>query len=142
MAVVYFDASAFVKLANDEWGSDLVADLWNQQDAAVASPLTYAETRAALAASHHNRLLSAAQLARAVATIDDYWRDVRPIALTPAVTRTAGHIAQSHSLRGADAIHLASALEVSDADVVVAVWDRRLHAAALAEGLPVAPGSI
>ena len=42
------------------------------------------------------------------------------------------------NLSGADAVHLASALEVGAADLVVAVWDRRLHRGAVAEGLTVA----
>ncbi|MGH3923707.1 MAG: hypothetical protein ACRDTT_12710, partial [Pseudonocardiaceae bacterium] len=44
-----------------------------------------------------------------------------------------------HALRGADSVHLASALAIGDSDLVVAVWDRRLHAGALAAHLGVAP---
>ena len=37
MSLVYFDASAFVKLLAEEPGSDLAAQLWDGCDAAVAS---------------------------------------------------------------------------------------------------------
>lgn len=44
--------------------------------------------------------------------------------------------------RGADAVHLASALAVNDPDLVVAVWDRRLHVGVLAAGGRVAPANL
>jgi hypothetical protein len=58
------------------------------------------------------------------------------------VERHAGQLARSHALRGADAVHLASALAVADPDLVVAVWDRRLHAGAAAASLHLAPASL
>ena len=48
------------------------------------------------------------------------------VELTAAVEQRAGQLTQAHALRGADAVHLASALAIADADLVVAVWDRRL----------------
>jgi predicted nucleic acid-binding protein len=52
--LVYFDASAFVKLLAEETGSDLAAELWDGCDAAVSSRLAYPEVRAALAAAARN----------------------------------------------------------------------------------------
>jgi len=43
-------------------------------------------------------------------------------------------------MRSLDALHLAAAVLLPPADLVVATWDRRLHAAALAVGLRVLPG--
>ena len=62
--------------------------------------------------------------------------------LTPAVERDAGLLAREHRLRGADAVHLASALALDVADLTVAVWDRRLHAGARAVGFAVAPATL
>jgi hypothetical protein len=36
-------------------------------------------------------------------------------------------------------VHLASALAIGEPDLIIAVWDRRLHAGALAAGTNVAP---
>ncbi len=44
--------------------------------------------------------------------------------------------------RAALAVHLASAIETDITDLTVAVWDRRLHAEALAENLAVAPATL
>ena len=67
---------------------------------------------------------------------------MRPVELTAAVERHAGQLARSHALRGADAVHLASALAVADPDLVVAVWDRLLHAGAAVASLHLAPASL
>jgi uncharacterized protein len=119
--------------------SDLVAQLWDGCDAAVASCLAYPEVRAALAAAGRNHDLDPGQLADAERAREGYWAAFRPVELTAAVARNAGQLATTEALRSADAVHLASALAVGDPDLVVAIWDRRLHASALASGLRVAP---
>jgi uncharacterized protein len=142
MALVYFDSSALVKLVVDEAGSDLAADLWDGCDAALASRLAYPEVRAALAAAGRNHDLSEDDLDTAEQAWEHYWAAVRPVELTAAVERHAGQLARTHALRGADAVHLASALALADPDLIIAVWDRRLHAGAAAAGLQVAPADI
>jgi predicted nucleic acid-binding protein len=142
VAIVYFDASALVKLLAEEDGSDLAAQLWDGCDAPVASRLAYPEVRAALAAASRNHDLDGTELDAAEADWEQYWAAVRPVELTQAVERHAGQLARQHALRGADAVHLASALAIGDADLIIAVWDRRLHAGAAAAGLRVAPAQL
>ena len=139
MPLVYFDSSAFVKLVVDEAGSDLAVAMWDGCDAAVASRLAYPEVRAALAAAARNHDLDGAGLRMAEAAWEEYWAAVRPVELTVAVERHAGQLARRHALRGADAVHLASALAIGDPELVVAVWDQRFHAGARAARLRVAP---
>jgi hypothetical protein len=55
------------------------------------------------------------------------------------VERHAGELARTHALWGAGAVHLASALAIGDPELVLAVWDQRLHAGARAAGIRVAP---
>lgn len=139
MPVVYFDASAFVKLLVDEAGSELATTLWDGCDAAVSSRLAYPEVRAALAAARRNDDLEQEAFDQAEHSWEEFWRATRPVEFTPAVELHAGELAAQHALRGADAVHLASALAISDPELIVAVWDRRLHAGALAVRLGVAP---
>lgn len=136
---MYFDASAFVKLVVEEPGSDLAADIWDGCDAALSSRLAYPEVRAALAAANRNRDLTDDDLVDAEAAWEGYWSATRPMELTGPVERNAGDLARQHGLRGADAVHLASALAVGDPDLLIAVWDHRLHAGARAMHLRVAP---
>lgn len=142
MPLVYFDSSALVKLLVEEAGSELAAELWDGSDAAVASRLAYPEVRAALAAAARNHDLADHDLDAAEQAWDSYWAATRSVELTAAVEQHAGQLARSHALRGGDAVHLASALAMSDSDLVFAVWDRRLHGGALAAGLRVAPAQL
>ena len=142
MPLVYFDSSALVKLLDEEAGSELAAELWDGSDAAVASRLAYPEVRAALAAAARNHDLADHDLDAAEQAWDSYWAATRSVELTAAVEQHAGQLARSHALRGGDAVHLASALAMSDSDLVFAVWDRRLHGGALAAGLRVAPAQL
>lgn len=142
MTLVYFDSSALVKLMIEEEGSKVAADLWNGSDAAFASRLAYPEVRAALAAAHRNHVLDDEGLRRAEDSWEDYWAAVRPVEFTAAVEQHAGRLAGKHALRGADAVHLASALAIGEPGLVVAVWDRRLHAGMRAAGTAVAPADL
>jgi predicted nucleic acid-binding protein len=54
----------------------------------------------------------------------------------------ASALAVEQGLRSLDALHLASALVLATDDLVLATWDRRLHAAARAEQLEVLPASL
>ena len=139
MAVVYFDASALVKLVVEESGSDLAARLWDRCDAALSSRLGYVEVCSALAASRRRDDLSQPELESALADLDTFWSFVRAVELTEQVRREAGQLARAHALRGADAIHLASALAVGDSQLLMAVWDRQLAAGARTSGLAVSP---
>lgn len=142
MALIYFDSSALVKLLAEEAGSDLAAELWDACDAALASRLAYPEVRAALTAAGRNHDITENELDAAERDWDGYWAAVRPVELTAAVERRAGDLARAHALRGADAVHLASALAIGDPDLIVAVWDRRLHTAVRAVGCRVAPARL
>ena len=142
MALVYFDSSALVKLVIDEAGSDIAAVLWNTCDVALSSRLAYPEVCAALAAAGRNHDLTESEASAAAAEWEVFWASMRPVELTADVERAAGVLAAQQQLRGADAVHLASALALGSTDLTVAVWDRRLHAGAAAVGIAVAPATL
>jgi predicted nucleic acid-binding protein len=106
------------------------------------SRLAYPEVRAALAAACRNHDLTDEDLDTAEQAWEQYWASVRPVELTAAVEQHAGQLARTHALRGADAVHLASALALADPDLIVAVWDRRLHAGTTRAQLQVAPAHL
>jgi uncharacterized protein len=142
MALVYFDSSALVKLVLNENGSALAADLWNACDGALSSRLAYPEVCAALAAAARNRDLTATEASTALADWEHFWASIRPVELTDKVQQVAGALTAPHHLRGADAIHLASALALDSPGLIVAVWDKRLHTAAKALGFFLAPPTL
>lgn len=142
MGIVYFDSSALVKLLVNEDGSDLADALWDGCDAATSSRLAYPEVCWALAAAEINHQLDPEDVRTAQAMWETLWSEVRPVELTASVEQEAGRLARTHSLRGADAVHLASALAVAGPGLVVTAWDRRLRAGASAAGLAVAPAGL
>ncbi len=139
MAIVYFDSSAFVKLLVEEDGSELAAALWDGCDAAVSSRLAYPEVRAALAAAGRADRFGARAQRNAETAWEVFWSATRPVELTQAVARHAGELARDHALRGADAVHLASAIAVGSDALVLAGWDERLRSGARATGVRIAP---
>lgn len=114
-------------------------ELWDRADSVHAGQLVYPEARAAAAAAHRNGRLDAAQLRAAVRAIDGIYEELTKISVDAALARTAGELAERRALRGYDAVHLASALAIDSPDVVLATWDAALAAAAVEEGLVVAP---
>lgn len=142
MALIYFDSSALIKLLAEEAGSDLAAELWDGCDAALANRLAYPEVRGALAAAARNHDITETELDTAERDWDGYWAAVRAVELTVQVERRARELARVDALRGTDAVHLASALAIGDPDLIVAVWDRRQHAAAHSAGCRVAPAQL
>lgn len=141
MAIVYFDSSAFVKLLVEEDGSDLAAALWDGCDAAVSSRLAYPEVRAALAAAGRAQRFGTKAQRDAERSWEEFWAATRPVELIEGVARLAGRLARDHALRGADAVHLASALALGSDTLVLAAWDGRLRSGARAAGLRTAPAA-
>ncbi|WP_028049669.1 type II toxin-antitoxin system VapC family toxin [Cellulomonas sp. URHD0024] len=137
MAIVYLDTSALVKLVVDEPGSALAAALWDGADLVVTSRLSDAEVRAALAGGRRAGRLE--DHGHATAEWDRLWPGLHVLELGEDVTAAAATLVDRHPLRAADALHLASALQLRSPDLVVAVWDEHLAAAARAEGLRVVP---
>jgi predicted nucleic acid-binding protein len=160
MSLVYFDSSALVKLVVEEEGSGVASALWDGCDAALSSRLAHPEVCAALAAAHRNHDLDEDGFAAAARGWAEFWAALRPVELTRDVERHAGDLARGRAQGGAppgplagfgpgrrpsrapDAVHLASALALEAQDLVVAVWDRRLHDGATAEQLMVAPAAL
>lgn len=122
-----------------EEGSDFADEIWDAAERLVSSRLSYVETRAALASARRSRRVSSRLADIAQAQLDQRWRKLLVVELDGPLSHAAGDVADSFGLRAGDAIHLASALELGDPELVMASWDRALRQAALDAGLAVAP---
>jgi predicted nucleic acid-binding protein len=136
--ILYFDTSALIKLVVDEEGSELAAELWELPGPVVSNVLAYPEARAALAAASRAGRLSARAHRRAVAGFEAAHGQLHTIAVDEPLARSAGELADRASLRGYDAVHLATALALGDEPLFV-TWDRDLARAASRNGVAVAP---
>lgn len=140
--ILYLDTSALVKLYVRERGSAEVRAQVDKADAIATSVVAYVEARAAFARLRRERPASGKRHHERVGQLDRDWDRYALIELTAAVVRSAGELAEQHSLRGFDAIHLASALwmkSVHTGDLAFAAFDRALTAGAQAAGLTITP---
>lgn len=142
VTLAFWDSSAFVTLVVDEGGSEDAERLWNDPSPAAASRIVVPEVGAALAAARRVGRLDERSHACALREWGRYGSEIDFFELTPEIARRAAHLARTHPLSGADAIHLASALALDPTDVIFATWDRRLSAAAAAERLHVVPSGL
>lgn len=142
--ILYLDTSALVKLYVAETGSGEVRKKLRQADHAATSRVAYPEARSALARRRREGAISSAGLQRAVSALDRDMGSLVIVELNESVARRAGELAERHALRGFDAIHLASALELgllTGSPPVFIAFDERQALAAAAEGIPGSPAA-
>jgi predicted nucleic acid-binding protein len=75
---------------------------------------------------------------KARVAFEELYADLVTIGVDQELARGAGEYAENLRLRGYDAVHLATALELGDEEVVLVTWDRDLARAAEHVGLGVA----
>ena len=75
----------------------------------------------------------------AVRAVEREWSALNVVEVDQDLVERATDLALTHELPSLDALHLASALMLPRDDLIVAVWDRRLHTAARSEGLGLFP---
>lgn len=136
--IAYFDTSAVVPLLVAEAGSARSSLLWDGADRVVSVRLVYPECRAALAQAHRLGRVTTRQLRVAVTEFDSRYEELDLIDIDDSLARRAGDLAESHGLRGYNAVHLAAADRVLDPDLVVVAGDGALLDAATSEGMTIA----
>ena len=136
--IVFFDTSALVKRYVSEASSSAVLALWTTSSVLAVSQILYAEITAAFARRRRESPSSAQVLDDAQRVFKGDWETLRRIAVDDEVNQRVDSLLRRYPLRGADSIHLASALLLRDllqSDVTFACADGALVAAAKQEGL-------
>ena len=131
MRIAYVDSSALLKLVVGEpETAALEADLATR-DGLVSSSLAVVEChRAARRAGHRRILQRTEQILESVYLLD----------VTPVILERASALRPA-AVRSLDAIHLASAMSVDEADMELITYDDRMAEGARANGLRVSqPG--
>lgn len=124
-----------------EDGSDLAAELWGGAYPAASSILAYPEARAALSAARRLGRLGAEEHRKALAGFEDLYLELATVGVDQELAVRAGAYAEDLGLRGYDSVHLATALELADDEVVLVTWDRDLARAGERVGLGIAGAS-
>lgn len=135
--IVFFDTSALLKTYYDEAGSSLALRLWNSAELACASVLLAPEVLATVARKRREGDPPATER-RVTEQFRVDWISILPIGIDSEVLGYCADLLQRHALRGADTVHLASALylkSVMRQQVQFASGDLVLIRAAEMEGL-------
>lgn len=88
------------------------------------------------------RAVGLAAGAPATRPVREEWPSFGVLEVDEALTEQAAHLAVEHDLRTLDALHLAAALLLPPDQLVLATWNRRLHAAASERELEVLPEAL
>jgi len=136
--IAYFDTSAIISLIIEEPSSAVTSRLWDDAERIVSVRVLYPEARAALARAERMRRVTRGQLTAAIAELESIIGQVDHIEINAPLARLAGDLAQTHGLRGYDAVHLAAAATAADNELVVVTGDSDLGRAATSLGISVA----
>ncbi|MDY7101802.1 MAG: type II toxin-antitoxin system VapC family toxin [Actinomycetota bacterium] len=125
-----FGTSSIIPLLIDEPSSSVREGLWDDATRVVSVRLLHAESRAALARARRLDRLAPHELRAAAIDLERTVEQIDHVEVTDALVREAGELAEAHGLRGYDAVHLAAALSLTDAELVFVTGDRALADAA------------
>ena len=135
---LYLDTSALVKLYVKEAHSAHVRRAVERADVVASSRVAYPEARAALARRRREGAFTERGLRSALAALDRDFGSIVVLELSGRLAREAGELAERRALRGFDAVHLVSAIELGRLTGLVPAflaYDQRLVDAARDEGL-------
>jgi predicted nucleic acid-binding protein len=130
--ILYLDTSALVKLYIAEEGTHLVQKAVSDSSLIATSKVAYAEARAAFARAFREKIIENRVYNEIVAVLKQDWNSYFKLEVTDKLIDLAGELAQTHSLRGFDAIHLSSAITLShllEKKVTAVCFDVRLWSA-------------
>ena len=139
--LLYLDSSALVKLWIAEPETAAVRRLVADHAVCASSALALPEIAATFERARRGRRWTAEACAAASLDLQGRWRRLLSVRLGDDVALRAAVLAQKHGLRGADAVHLASALLLVSPNgppVHFAAYDKDLARAAGEEGLTLA----
>jgi predicted nucleic acid-binding protein len=136
--ILYLDTSAWLKLYVDERGTQEVITAVQSAELVAVSRIAYAEARVALARVLREKRTTHAEHRKRIVALDADYVEVLKVEVSEEVVRQAGELAESHALRGFDAIQLASArwlARKTRKPVRLLAFDQRVNEAAQALGL-------
>lgn len=138
--ILYLDTSALVKLYVPETDSATVKQHVDEADLPTTSRIAFAEARAAFARKRREAAVSPRDYRTIVQDFDNDWESYFIVDVSETLIKRAGKLAEQHALRGYDAVHLSSAVILSEENnqpVSFVCFDDKLCRAARRHGLAV-----
>jgi predicted nucleic acid-binding protein len=145
MIVYYLDSSAWLKKYFQEDGTAWMVNFFarNEERELACASLGVIEVTATLARKHKSQSIDSRSYQDALEELESDWENFSQIQLTEEIVAEAKTSAKKFALRGADAVHFASALLLredplhEDDQIVFIVCDKELKAAAKLAGFTV-----
>jgi len=132
--IAFLDTSALLKLYLLEAGSEEAREQVEAAAEIVTAMVAYAEARSALAALRRARRLQRNSHLAVKQALEADWPQFRKVAVSEAVCREAGELAERYGLRGYDSVQLACYAQLvrsaGDHAVAFCCFDARLQLAA------------
>jgi len=127
---IFLDTSALAKRYVQEPGSGELSGLLTSITSEIfISTLAFVEFASAMGRKLRNKEIAKAKVGEAIKELEEDWYEVfAKIPLEDILAEKAATIALEHSLKGADAVHLASA-QVAGAELFVASDNRLIRVA-------------
>ncbi len=137
--MIYLDTSTLLKLYVEEEGCELVRQAVGVASTVATSTVAYAEARAGLARRFREGDFTDEEHRGAVNDLNGDWPVYDRLNVSDSVAYQAGELAERYALRGYDAVHLASAVRLSErfGNLRFLAFDGRLNDAAKAADLAV-----
>ena len=143
MIIYYLDASAWIKRYYSETGTDWIESLFAGNPPLACASLGLIEVLATLARKRKAQEIDTDQHTQKAMEVEQDWGQFIQIHLSSAVVERSIRVVKDYSLRGADTIHLASAIELREAiassenQVVIVTSDTELVQGAQQGGFSV-----
>lgn len=138
--MIYFDSSALVKRYVEEYGSNNVNSVLANAAIVATSKLTYPEILSAFTRKHKEGEISTEWLNKIIENFETEWEYFLIIEIQDELLPIIKKIIKKHYLKGADSIHLSSALWLKQAareDITFVTSDINLLKAAQFEKLQI-----
>jgi len=138
--MIYADSSALVKRYVKEAGSARLAEKLSSADVVATSKLAFPELLSAFTRKRRSRELSEKSFRATVRRFEEDWKDFLVVDFHDDLLPLIKTLVVKYALKGADSVHLSSALWLSESSrmsVVFSASDEQLLKAARAERLEV-----
>lgn len=138
--ILYCDTSALIKRYVEEDRSGEVDGLWEQAVEVVTSTVAFVETMATFRRKYREGVLSEVGYIQTILEFKNEYPRLIQVPISSELNRTIEGLLLKHTLRGFDAIHLASALLIHKGSRLAtrfACFDHVLNKAAEEEKLDV-----
>ena len=135
--ILFLDSSALVKRYVEEEGTKLVDELWEKAEEVATSVVAFAEVISAFSRKSREGILTQKELIEIIYEFkEDYSRMIH-VPITLELNKIIERLLVSYSLKGFDAIHLASALilKAEFPETVFLCFDNALNKTARKENL-------